>query len=230
MFGHVHGRGTVHTTRRGRGVTAAPRHAFSSRELPLASAGGNPLYAHVTPEPEHAFSVTGPQRDPASFGALYESLQPSLVRYLERLVGDGDIAEDVAQEAFLRLLRRTDLDGDDARLWIYTVATNLVRDHGRAVARRRRLLVARPVKPSAPPAPDVEAERGERVSRVRAALDRLPVRDRQLLLMREEGFRYHEMAEMVGVAPGSVGTLIARALKRFEGVYRGDESDDDAHR
>ena len=52
-------RSVVHTTRRERGVTAGTHRAFSSRALPLASAGGNPLYAHVTPEPEHAFSVTG---------------------------------------------------------------------------------------------------------------------------------------------------------------------------
>jgi RNA polymerase sigma-70 factor (ECF subfamily) len=37
--------------------------------------------------------------------------------------------------------------------------------------------------------------------------------------MREEGFRYAEIAEVVGVAPGSVGTLLARALRRFAAVY-----------
>ena len=174
--------------------------------------------------------MNGPERDADSFSALYGSLQPSLVRYLERMVGDADIAQDVAQEAFVRLLRRTDLDGDDARLWIFTVATNLVRDHGRSVARRQRLLTARPVKPSAPPAPDVEVERSERVQGVREALAQLSARDRQLLLLREEGFRYQEMAEAVGVAPGSVGTLIARALKKFEGIYRRDKDDHDAHR
>jgi RNA polymerase sigma-70 factor (ECF subfamily) len=50
-------------------------------------------------------------------------------------------------------------------------------------------------------------------------LDRLPERDRQLLLMREEGFKYEEIAQVVGVAPASVGTLIARALKRFVEAY-----------
>lgn len=174
--------------------------------------------------------MSGPDPESAGFGELYERLQPSLLRYLERLTGDPDTAQDVSQEAFLRLLRRTDLSGDDARLWIFTVATNLVRDHGRSVARRHRLLTARPVLPSSPSAPDVEAERREQVTRVRAALRHLSDRDQQLLLMREEGFRYQEMAEAVGVAPGSVGTLIARALKKFEAVYRSDNEHDDAHR
>jgi len=57
-------------------------------------------------------------------------------------------------------------------------------------------------------------------------LERLPVRDRQLLLMREEGFSYEEIAAVIGVAPASVGTLIARALKRFADVYQSREAGD----
>jgi RNA polymerase sigma factor (sigma-70 family) len=57
------------------------------------------------------------------------------------------------------------------------------------------------------------------VTAVRAALQQLSERDRQLLMMREEGFRYQEIAEAVGVSPTSVGTLIARAVKRFAEVY-----------
>jgi DNA-directed RNA polymerase specialized sigma24 family protein len=47
-----------------------------------------------------------------------------------------------------------------------------------------------------------------------------------LLLMREEGFRYEEIAAVIGVAPASVGTLIARALKRFADVYQSREAGD----
>jgi RNA polymerase sigma-70 factor (ECF subfamily) len=57
-------------------------------------------------------------------------------------------------------------------------------------------------------------------SGLRAALAELAPRDREILLMREEGFRYAEIAEVVGVAPSSVGTLLARALRRFSTVYR----------
>lgn len=167
-------------------------------------------------------SVSGPEPDTASFGALYRKLQPPLHRYLLRLTGDVDAADDVCQEAFLRLLRRAELRGDDARLWIFTVATNLVRDRGRSSTRRQRLLLASPVSPASSPLPDQELERAERIERVRAALDQLPDRDRQMLMMREEGFKYDEIAQAVGVAPGSVGTLIARALKRFASVYRKD--------
>lgn len=155
----------------------------------------------------------------AEFDTLYENLRPSLWRYAYRMVGDADAADDVVQEAFVRLLKRPDLTGEDARLWIFTVATNLVRDRGRTAVRRARLLAENPVETPAPTVPEEEYEHEERIAAVRAALEQLPERDRQLLLMREEGFHYDEIAEAVGVAPGSVGTLIARAVKRFTGVY-----------
>jgi RNA polymerase sigma-70 factor, ECF subfamily len=157
------------------------------------------------------------------FDTLYRALQPGLFRYLHRLTGDPDVAEDVAQEAFVRLLSRPDLTAEAARLWLFTVATNLVRDRGRASTRRARLLSAEPVTPTRLPNPDEVLERNERVASVRDALAVLPERDRQMLMMREEGFRYGEIAAVVGVAPGSVGTLIARALRRFVDVYRTDD-------
>jgi RNA polymerase sigma-70 factor, ECF subfamily len=161
-----------------------------------------------------------PRPAEGDFDALYERLQPSLWRYVHRLVGDADVSDDVVQEAFVRLLKRPDLKGNPARLWLFTVATNLVRDRGRTTARRRRLLTAVPVENSTATPADRSLEREEQIQAVRAALDQLPERDRQLLLMREEGFKYHEIAEVVGTAPSSIGTLIARATKKFTQVYR----------
>jgi RNA polymerase sigma-70 factor, ECF subfamily len=157
------------------------------------------------------------------FEGIYDRVHPALWRYVHRLTGDADAADDVVQEAFVRLLARRDLDAERARLWLFTVATNLVRDQGRRSSRRRELLTARPVRPSPLATPEEQLERGERVRQVRDALEQLAERDRQMLLMREEGFRYHEIAEAVGVAAGSVGTLIARAVKRFTEVYESAE-------
>lgn len=152
------------------------------------------------------------------FDALFHRLYPSLFRYLHRLTGEADAAEDIAQEAFVRLLTQNLPEGE-ARPWLFAVATNLVRDRARKHERRQRLLQAEPVLPTAPARPDEAVERSEDIARVRDALARIAPRDRQLLLMREEGFTYEEMARAIGVAPSSVGTLIARALKRFAGAY-----------
>jgi RNA polymerase sigma-70 factor (ECF subfamily) len=163
----------------------------------------------------------------ADYDALFRTLYPSLFRYLHRMTGDADAADDMAQEAFVRLLGRN-LPEDEARLWLFTVATNLFRDGARTSKRRERLLSVTPWTPSALPAPDDALERSRTIDRVRRALDKLAPRDRQMLLMREEGFRYDEIAQVAGVAPGSVGTLLARAARRFAAVYDAREENGDA--
>jgi RNA polymerase sigma-70 factor, ECF subfamily len=160
------------------------------------------------------------------FDSVFATLYPSLYRYLHRLTGDEDAAEDIAQEAFVRLLRQS-LPEAEIRPWLFTVAMNLVRDRARKRERRKRLLTTAPPLVTRPELQDEEMERTERIRGVRDVLDGLPERDRQLLLMREEGFKYDEIAAVIGVAPASVGTLIARALKKFVSAYEAREDVDD---
>ncbi|HET8656706.1 MAG TPA: sigma-70 family RNA polymerase sigma factor [Longimicrobiaceae bacterium] len=161
------------------------------------------------------------------FDSLFRRLYPQLFRYLHRLTGSADAADDLAQESFSRLLGRS-MPDDDARRWLFTVATNLARDAARQTSNRRRLLSLVAAERPDRVVPDDTVVRRESVEAVRAALDGIPARDRAMLLMREEGLRYQEIAQAVGVAPGSVGTLIARAAKKFAAAYleqgRGDES------
>lgn len=160
---------------------------------------------------------------------LFDRVYPSLFRYCHRLTGDPDAADDAAQEAFVRLFER-DVEGEPAqlRVWLFKVATHLIRDRVRVAENRRRLLEINPVTPRAEPAPDRRAEQAETVAAVRKALGELAERDRMLLLMREEGFSYREMAEAAEVAPGSVGTLLARAQQRLAEAYGREHGDDDA--
>jgi RNA polymerase sigma-70 factor (ECF subfamily) len=157
------------------------------------------------------------------FEALYEEVFPSLFRYCNRLVGDADAAEDVAQEAFVRLLTR-EVQGHPAaiRVWLFRVATHLIRDRYRVSENRKRLLETYPVAPSGAPDPEEQVELEEEVGGVKAALGTLTERDRTMLLMREEGFSYREIAEVVDVLPSSVGTLLARAQKRFVEAYEAE--------
>jgi RNA polymerase sigma-70 factor (ECF subfamily) len=170
------------------------------------------------------------------FDDLFDQFYPSLHRYCLRLTGDPDVADDVAQEAFVRMLRR-DVSGEPPglRSWLYKTALNLIRDRSRVRSNRRRLLEenpGHPGRPDEPETPDRTAERAEAVREVRAALEVLDERDRAILLMREEGFRYREIAEAVGVATSSVGKLLARAQRSFAEAFRemngrGTGDDDD---
>jgi len=164
------------------------------------------------------------------FEAAFNSHQESLFRYVNRLVGDADLASDVVQESFVRLLSHP-LPDDEVRRWLFTVATNLVRDDARMRSRRQRLLAERYERSdmASDPAdvPDEVAMRSEQIAAARAALEQLSPRDRQMLMMREEGFRYSEIAKVIDVAPGSVGTLLARALRRFAAAVDPAHIDDE---
>jgi RNA polymerase sigma factor (sigma-70 family) len=151
------------------------------------------------------------------FRAAFATRFPELIRYLHRLSGDAALASDIAQETFVRLYQRGEMPAD-ARAWLVTVAHNLFRDECRRATRRRSLLARRDpayTLADAPPAPDAALEGDERQRAVRAALDQLSERDRQLLLLRHEGYSYRELATVLSLVESSVGTLLARARVAF---------------
>lgn len=151
-----------------------------------------------------------------NFDQTFDELYPPLVRYCHRLTGDRDVAEDIAQEAMVRLYtHRVEGPQQGIRAWLFRTATHLIRDQYRVNENRRRLLQENPVTPTEPDGPHRHLEREEARARARTALDVLPERDKEILLMRYEGFSYKEIAEAVEIAATSVGTLLARAERRF---------------
>jgi RNA polymerase sigma-70 factor (ECF subfamily) len=155
------------------------------------------------------------------FDATFDEQYPALVRYCQRMTGDYDLAEDVAQETLFRLFG-SDVRGapDGVRAWLFKTATHLLRDRWRVESNRRRLLELHPVGPREPEPPDRSLERAEAWDVATAALLTLLPRDREVLLMRYSGFSYREIAEALDMNPGSVGTTLARAERRFENAVR----------
>jgi RNA polymerase sigma-70 factor, ECF subfamily len=136
-----------------------------------------------------------------------------LVAALCRRLGSRDEAEDVAQDAFIRLL---DHEPDNPSAWLFTVAGRLATDAQRAGERRQRLVIESAMEPPV----DEAVMRAEQRTIVRRILNGLPQRDRQLLLMYHDGLRYREIASRLGVAESSVGSLLTRAHRRFLARYQ----------
>lgn len=156
--------------------------------------------------------------------ALFNEIYPSLFRYCHRLTADVDEAEDVAQETFVRLLDRKPKGPEPGqRAWMFRVATNLIRDAARQAANRGRIL-AGSLPPDPAPSPDTEMDRREAIREIRKSLEELSPRDREILLLRHEGLSYKEIAEVMEMAPTSVGTILARALRRFATAYDKEKS------
>ena len=161
------------------------------------------------------------------FTALFNANFSRVFRYLDRLSGEPDLAADLAQEAFVRLYRRGALP-DEPQAWLISVAMNLFRNVKTSRSRRRHLLT--PARGQAshsdpPPSPAEAEEAADERRRVRAALDRLPERERHLLLLRAEGYSYRDLAGALALNEASVGVLLARARTAFRATY-GDGPDE----
>lgn len=152
---------------------------------------------------------------------LFVTYHATLVRYLTRRLGDRDWAEEVAQETFVRALRQETIVNE--RAWVFAVAHNLVRDGARRDARNRRHLelMAAEAREAEGEEPDdaMAPDRAERLRLARQALAALTERDRQALLLKEEGLDYREIADVLQIEKSSVGTTLSRARRRLAESY-----------
>jgi len=184
------------------------------------------VLASLTPSTKHLAPSTRHLRSMAEIERLFNTYHQPLVRYLVRRLGDRDWAEEIAQETFVRALRQEKIVSE--RAWLFAVATNLVRDEARKDARRRRHLELLREQARAEEAVEPEPtslERAQEVAMARRALECLSERDREALLMREEGLDYHEIAAALELSVGSVGTTLARARRRLVEAHEAMQRD-----
>ena len=159
----------------------------------------------------------GPEPGPA-FGRLFDAHAPALRRYLARRVGP-EPANDLVAETFLVALRRRESYRPElgtARSWLYGIATNLLRHHVRselrglqATARLARTGEASHVGHDGRVAEQVDAQ--VRAAQLARALARLSPADRDtLLLVSWAGLEPAEVAEALGIPPGTVRSRLHR--------------------
>jgi RNA polymerase sigma factor (sigma-70 family) len=155
--------------------------------------------------------------DAAAFDAMYEAFNRALFSFLARLSNSRDVAEDLAEETWLRLVVHAARLQPDTRLgpWLFTVARNL-----HASYRRSRLLedLHAPgllgLWPSGSPRPTPleVAEASESQRRLSAALGSLPASYREaLLLIAVEGLGPAEAAEVCGISAEAMRQRLCRA-------------------
>jgi RNA polymerase sigma-70 factor (ECF subfamily) len=168
--------------------------------------------------------------DRQAFGDLVRRYESAVVNYLTRLTRDRGRAEELAQEAFLRLYERASRYQERGQLlpYVLRIATNLLRSEERRFRRWRTLSR---VVGSTPSVPEPSQERrllsGEATRVVEEALAALPLRYRSPLVLREiEGLSYREIAVALGCREGTVTSRINRARERLkvllEPYWRGD--------
>jgi len=163
--------------------------------------------------------------EPGAFETLFRRYGPQVYRAVYRLAGSPETAEDILQETFLTLFRQPPRRPMEAPLvaWLCRVALNRGYNLLRAAQREEQRLIGWEATPDAHE-PDQAAIRREEQLAVRATLARLPERQSRLLLLRHAGLSYAEIAAVLGLAPGSVGTMLVRAERAFLDVFQASRS------
>jgi RNA polymerase sigma-70 factor (ECF subfamily) len=135
------------------------------------------------------------------------------MRYMIRLLGNAQDAEDACQDALLRAHRAFDrlLPGSNSRAWLYRIATNCALSHARRRARRRARTVEIDLDglPGAGgPSPVAGA--------VRRAVQALPPRQRAALMLRRfEGLDYADIAESLGGTAAGARANVYQAIRKL---------------
>ncbi|MBV8821769.1 MAG: sigma-70 family RNA polymerase sigma factor [Ktedonobacteraceae bacterium] len=161
-----------------------------------------------------------------SFEATFTRYYHLVYQLAYRCTGRHDEADDIAQEVFLRFYHmppHARSEGEQ-RAWLCRVATNLSLNALRTQQHRTHYEEqAGQVKQQGTDEdaanPEQQVLAGEQAAFIRAVLAELPERQQTYLLLRSVGLSYREIAQATGVAPASVGSLLARAEREFRRRY-----------
>ena len=166
-----------------------------------------------------------------AFEELVVRYQGRLVRVLEHLVGRRELAEDLAQEVFLRVYRSRQqyVPGAKFATWLFTIANNVAANALRDRSRRPEMTLAgsesgplgpRPLdrlaQASSSAMPARQIDKAELRDIVRMALDSLSERQRLAVLLNKfEGMSYADIARTMELSPQAVKSLLSRARENL---------------
>ena len=163
--------------------------------------------------------------DAAAARLLAVQLAPRLFAHAVRVLGDGHEAEDVTQEALLRLWKiAPDWRAGEAKVstWCYRVVANLCTDR----LRKRRSVPLEEVAEPEDPRPDAaqQLQQRARVDALQAALQSLPDRQRQAVVLRHiEGLANPEIAQILDIGVEAVESLTARGKRGLAAALAGQK-------
>ena len=161
-----------------------------------------------------------PPPGPETIEQLFTALESPLLSYACRLAGELGVAEDLVQEAFMKLHEQFE-EVREPRRWLYRTVHNAALNHRRKAGKIISLEAATSVDAHSgsevadtQSLPDEEIARWEGIGLVRLSLQTLDGRSREIVRMKfEENLSYKEISVRTGLKPGHVGYLLHHALK-----------------
>ena len=151
---------------------------------------------------------------------LYATMRPPLLGYAYHVVGSTGEAEDLVQNAFLKLFdqMRRNANIVNLRSWLYRVVHNLAIDHARRKGIQESLnseWLAQKMLSDTPRSAEDDLIKRQRIA---LSLKALNERERHCLMLRAEGLSYAEIGEVLGLSQKAVSVYLSRGLKKFEGT------------
>ncbi|MGD9854225.1 MAG: RNA polymerase sigma factor [Planctomycetaceae bacterium] len=162
--------------------------------------------------------------DQAAFGELVQRYERRLIRVIQRFIRDPDIAEDLAQETFLRVYERLEQFDASRRFgpWLFRIGVNLTLDHLRRKKRRGWLGLFSEQRQERWPDPGVEDPRQaiDLHQEVRSVVEELPEKYRTVLVLRDlENFSTSEIAAILDRTEATIRWRLAEARNRFQVLW-----------
>ena len=160
-----------------------------------------------------------------SFEEAFAAHQRVVYRYAYALTRERALAEDVAQEVFLRLHHHLEAAQREGllRAWLLrvtaNVARNLLRTRHRAAARDEAFAVDALQTAAVSAAPDESLLRQTEIAEAQRALSKLKEPMRSCLVLKHEGLSYREIAVALDLKEANIGSLIARGRREFIRLY-----------
>ena len=171
----------------------------------------------------------------AGFEVLVRRYKNAIVSFTYRYVGDYRAAEDLAQDAFVRVFRKIQEYDPTAKFstWLYTIAGNLAKDELKRRARHPAQSLDWksgdgadttrnvPTASDGTPTPDASLERTETRDRVTIALAKLDVDDREIITLKDvQGLSYDDISRILSLPLGTVKSRISRARMAFKDIWK----------
>lgn len=159
----------------------------------------------------------------ADFDVLFHQHWDRICKILYRLVGNWQDAEDLALKTFLRLYEKPPRTQVNLGGWLYRVAMNTGLNALRADKSRQRYEHKAGVihlENALSDEPESALDNLQEQEQVRLTLKRMKSRSAKLLILRYSGLSYAEISAVLQVSAGSVGTLLARAEREFEKIFK----------
>lgn len=185
--------------------------------------------------------ILSAREDMGAFDAFHRRYLSKILNYVNRLVNDYQKAEEITQETFLQVYRHLDTYRPEGKTssWVFKIATNLSKNELRSQRRKSYIGISLNRKvshedkqtellemiPDKGYKPDTLAEMNELAQTLETAINKLPLKYREVILICEVyGYSYLEASEILNCTKANVGIRLCRARRRIKKIIESLEN------